>query len=90
MKFGIQTQGNTSQPSFAIVKAEFFLFVARTFENPIDIKDVLEKGVGIDIDAEPERVRSDVIVYARAAADLIEHVDAIRDCFLPKHNPLVS
>ena len=27
--------------------------------------------VGIDIDAEPERVRSDVIAYARAAADLI-------------------
>jgi D-cysteine desulfhydrase family pyridoxal phosphate-dependent enzyme len=28
--------------------------------------------VGIDIDAEPERVRSDVIAYAKAAADLIE------------------
>src|SRR5262249_22093878 len=28
--------------------------------------------VGIDIDAEPERVRSDVITFARAAADLIE------------------
>lgn len=27
--------------------------------------------VGIDIDAEPERVRSDVITYGRAAADLI-------------------
>jgi L-cysteate sulfo-lyase len=27
--------------------------------------------VGIDIDAEPERVRADVIAYARAAADLI-------------------
>jgi L-cysteate sulfo-lyase len=27
--------------------------------------------VGIDVDAEPERVRSDVIAYARAAADLI-------------------
>ena len=27
--------------------------------------------VGIDIDAEPERVRSDVIAYARAAAELI-------------------
>jgi D-cysteine desulfhydrase family pyridoxal phosphate-dependent enzyme len=27
--------------------------------------------VGIDIDAEPERVRSDVIAYARAAADMI-------------------
>jgi 1-aminocyclopropane-1-carboxylate deaminase len=27
--------------------------------------------IGIDIDAEPERVRSDVIAYARAAADLI-------------------
>src|SRR5262245_38756541 len=27
--------------------------------------------VGIDIDVEPERVRSDVIAYARAAADLI-------------------
>ena len=27
--------------------------------------------VGIDIDAEPERVRSDVIAYALAAADLI-------------------
>ena len=32
--------------------------------------------VGIDIDAEPERVRSDVIAYARAAADLIRtHFD---------------
>jgi L-cysteate sulfo-lyase len=28
--------------------------------------------VGIDIDAEPERVRSDVIAFARAAADLID------------------
>ena len=28
--------------------------------------------VGIDIDAEPERVRSDVITYATAAADLID------------------
>jgi L-cysteate sulfo-lyase len=28
--------------------------------------------VGIDIDAEPERVRRDVITYARAAADLLE------------------
>jgi 1-aminocyclopropane-1-carboxylate deaminase/D-cysteine desulfhydrase-like pyridoxal-dependent ACC family enzyme len=28
--------------------------------------------VGIDVDAEPERVRSDVIAYARAAADLID------------------
>ena len=28
--------------------------------------------IGIDIDAEPERVRSDVIAYARAAADLID------------------
>ena len=27
--------------------------------------------IGIDVDAEPERVRSDVIAYARAAADLI-------------------
>jgi L-cysteate sulfo-lyase len=27
--------------------------------------------IGIDIDAEPDRVRSDVIAYARAAADLI-------------------
>jgi D-cysteine desulfhydrase family pyridoxal phosphate-dependent enzyme len=27
--------------------------------------------VGIDIDAEPERVRTDVMIYARAAADLI-------------------
>ena len=28
--------------------------------------------VGIDIDAEPERVRADVIKYAKAAADLLE------------------
>ena len=28
--------------------------------------------VGIDIDAEPERVRSDVVRYAQAAADLLE------------------
>ena len=28
--------------------------------------------VGIDIDAEPERVRSDVVRYAKAAADLLE------------------
>jgi L-cysteate sulfo-lyase len=28
--------------------------------------------VGIDIDAEPERVRADVIAYAKAAADLLE------------------
>jgi L-cysteate sulfo-lyase len=27
--------------------------------------------VGIDVDAEPERVRSDVVAYARAAADMI-------------------
>jgi 1-aminocyclopropane-1-carboxylate deaminase/D-cysteine desulfhydrase-like pyridoxal-dependent ACC family enzyme len=27
--------------------------------------------VGIDIDAEPQRVRSDVIAFARAAADMI-------------------
>ena len=27
--------------------------------------------VGIDIDAEPERVRRDVVTYARAAADLL-------------------
>ncbi len=27
--------------------------------------------IGVDVDAEPERVRSDVITYARAAADLI-------------------
>ncbi len=29
--------------------------------------------VGIDIDAEPERVRADVIAYGRAAADLLGH-----------------
>jgi L-cysteate sulfo-lyase len=28
--------------------------------------------VGIDIDAEPERVRADVVKYAKAAADLLE------------------
>ena len=28
--------------------------------------------VGIDIDAEPERVRSDVVRYANAAANLLE------------------
>ena len=28
--------------------------------------------VGIDIDAEPERVRADVVTYARAAADLLD------------------
>ena len=28
--------------------------------------------VGIDIDAEPERVRADVVTYAKAAADLLE------------------
>src|SRR5262249_50442017 len=28
--------------------------------------------IGIDIDAEPERVRADVVTYAKAAADLLE------------------
>ena len=28
--------------------------------------------VGIDIDAEPERVRADVVIYARAAANLLD------------------
>src|SRR4051812_16915890 len=36
----------------------------------IALKDT--RVVGIDIDAEPERVRADVIKYAKAAADLLE------------------